>query len=75
VRESVAGVEVWGHPRRGWEPTALDDKPLRGAFVVSVVSASGEVAVAETGPEARPFPALRSLDLDAVADDAIAALA
>ena len=51
-------------------------RPRKGAFRVAVLAAPGrdEVVVAETGPELRPFPALKALDLDALGDAVLAAL-
>ena len=37
-------------------------RPRRGVFEVRV----GEAIVVSTGPEARPFPALKALDVNAV---------
>ena len=42
------------------------EKPRRGVFSVRV----GDAVIASTGPEARPFPALKALDIDAVARSA-----
>jgi hypothetical protein len=39
------------------------DKPRKGVFSVTV----GGTAVFETGPEPRPFPKLKAIDIDAVA--------
>jgi len=41
-------------------------KPRKGVFEVRV----GDVVIVTTGPEARPFPALKALDVDAVASQA-----
>lgn len=37
-------------------------KPRKGVFEVRV----GDVVIASTGPEARPFPALKALDISEV---------
>ena len=42
------------------------EKPRKGVFEVRV----GESVIVSTGPEPRPFPALKALDVDAVAQSA-----
>lgn len=43
------------------------EKPRRGVFEVRVV----DVVIASTGPEPRPFPDLKALDIDAVTRSAL----
>ena len=42
------------------------ERPRKGVFEVRV----GDMVIVTTGPEARPFPALKALDIDAVAQKA-----
>ena len=42
------------------------EKPRKGVFEVRV----GETVIASTGPEPRPFPDLKAIDVDAVARSA-----
>jgi len=42
------------------------ERPRKGCFEVRV----GDAVIASTGPEARPFPALKALDVDDVARSA-----
>lgn len=42
------------------------DKPRKGVFEVRV----GDVVIVTTGPEDRPFPALKALDIDNVVESA-----
>jgi len=42
-------------------------KPRKGVFEVRV----GDDVIISTGPEGRPFPALKALDVDAVAQSAV----
>ena len=42
------------------------EKPRKGVFEVRV----GDQIIVSTGPEARPFPALKAIDVDAVAQSA-----
>ena len=44
------------------------EKPRKGLFEVRV----GGVALVSTGPEPRPFPALKALDIEAIAEEAAA---
>ena len=46
-------------------------KPRKGVFEVRV----GDDVIVTTGPEDRPFPALKALDVDAVASSAVKNLA
>ena len=72
VLEESPETAIWGHARRGFDPPcALEDKPVKGAFKVTVVTANGDVVVAETGPEPRPFPDLKALDLPSIAEDVL----
>ena len=72
VLEESPETAIWGHARRGFDPPcALEDKPVKGAFKVTVVTPNGEVVVAETGPEPRPFPDLKALDLPSIAEDVL----
>jgi hypothetical protein len=49
--------------------------PCKGVFRVTAMPAGkAPVVVCETGPEPRPFAALKALDLDVVGDAALAAL-
>ena len=40
------------------------ERPRKGVFEVRV----GETVIVSTGPEERPFPALKALDIDAVTE-------
>ena len=72
VLEESPETAIWGHARRGFDPPcALEDKPVKGKFKVTVVTPNGEVVVAETGPEPRPFPDLKALDLPSIAEDVL----
>ena len=72
VLEESPETAIWGHARRGFDPPcALEDKPVKGTFKVTVVTPNGEVVVAETGPEPRPFPDLKALDLPSIAEDVL----
>ena len=72
VLEESPETAIWGHARRGFDPPcALEDKPVKGAFKVTVVTPNGDVVVAETGPEPRPFPDLKALDLPSIAEDVL----
>ena len=72
VLEESPETAIWGHARRGFDPPcALEDKPVKGKFKVTVVTANGDVVVAETGPEPRPFPDLKALDLPSIAEDVL----
>ena len=42
------------------------ERPRKGVFEVRV----GDMVIVTTGPENRPFPALKALDIDAVAQKA-----
>ena len=48
--------------------TINPEKPRRGVFEVRV----GDVVVASTGPEPRPFPELKKLDVAEVAESTTA---
>jgi hypothetical protein len=50
----------------GVEVVINAERPRKGVFEVRV----GDVVVATTGPEPRPFPDLKALDVDAVARSA-----
>ena len=67
---------VVGHARKGFTPARpLPDKPCKTIFRVTAMPVGrAPTVVAETGPEPRPFKALKALDLDAVADACLAAL-
>lgn len=67
---------VVGHARKGFAPIVpLPDMPCKGVFRVTAMPAGkAPVVVCETGPEPRPFAALKALDLDVVGDAALAAL-
>jgi|TARA_B110001469_G_scaffold118474_1_gene125258 hypothetical protein len=47
--------------------TINGERPRKGVFEVRV----GGTVVASTGPEARPFPALKALDVERVAQSAV----
>ena len=76
-------VLVFGHPRgkgpKGWNPINLKDIPGEpqtaptGTFRVRLGECPGNL-VFEIGPEQRPFPELRELDIDSAAMDVVKAL-
>lgn len=77
MQERVGGAAtVVGHARKGFAPArTLPDRPCKGVFRVTAMPAGrGPVVVCETGPEPRPFAALKALDLDVVGDVVAAAL-
>jgi hypothetical protein len=51
----------------GVEVVVNAERPRKGVFEVRV----GEIVVASTGPEPRPFPDLKALDVDAIAKSAV----
>ena len=75
VLEEYPSLPVLGHARRGFEPSqSLPDRPVKGAFKVTVRGPDGDVLIVETGPEPRPFPDLKALDLEKCSLDALDAL-
>lgn len=64
------GIEEALQARDGEETVAITinaERPRKGVFEVRV----GESVVASTGPEARPFPELKALDVAMVAQAAV----
>ena len=72
----ASSAKVVGHARKGFTPAEpLPDKPCKSVFRVTAMPVGRPpLIVAETGPEPRPFKALKALDLDEVADACLAAL-
>jgi len=72
----ASSATVVGHARKGFTPVrTLPDKPCKSVFRVTAMPVGRPpVIVAETGPEPRPFKALKALDLDGVADACLVAL-
>ena len=72
----ASSAKVVGHARKGFTPARpLPDKPCKSVFRVTAMPVGRPpVIVTETGPEPRPFKALKALDLDEVADACLAAL-
>ena len=72
----ASSATVVGHARKGFTPARpLPDKPCKTIFRVTAMAVGRPPqVVAETGPEPRPFKALKALDLDEVADACLAAL-
>lgn len=70
-------LPVYGSSRKGWDPPVpLPAKhPLGKApkSVLAVTSGDGTV-FAQTGPEPRPFEGLMGLDVEAVAQEVVAAM-
>ena len=75
---------MFGHPRgkgkRAWKPLELKEVPgeparaEKGAFLVRVGGSEGGRVVLSTGPEERPFPELKELDVDEAAAAVLEAL-
>ena len=72
----ASSATVVGHARKGFTPVrTLPDKPCKSVFRVTAMPVGRPpVIVTETGPEPRPFKALKALDLDGVADACLVAL-
>ena len=72
----ASSATVVGPARKGFAPARpLPDRPCKSVFRVTAMPVGRPpVIVAETGPEPRPFKALKALDLDDVADACLAAL-
>jgi len=77
-------VLVFGHPRgkgaKAWTPIDLKDiegeskTAPTGTFRVRLGPSEEGVVVLQVGPEERPFPILRELDVDRTAEDVVEAL-
>ena len=68
LAELNPNIVVYGHERRGWVPQAqLLDPPRPTRTVFRVLSGDGGKCFVETGPEARPFPELMAIDVEALA--------
>lgn len=84
IHEADAGVRVFGHPRgkgkSAWTPIdlrSIEGEPktaTKGAFIVRLGGAVTGRVVLQVGPEPRPFPELRALDVDLAAAEVLAAL-
>lgn len=77
---------IFGHPRGGkgspkaWNPINLKDidgepdTAPTGTFRVRIGPNADQILVFQIGPEERPFPKLRELDIDSAAMDVVNAL-
>lgn len=84
LHESKPDLLVFGHPRgkgpKAWSPIDLRDVPgelkkaTKGAFQVRIGSLESSRVVLEVGPEPRPFPLLRELDIGDAAEAVLKAV-
>ena len=84
IREMEPDVQVFGHPRgkgpKGWNPINLQDIPGEsktaptGTFRVRLGGSHVDNQVFQIGPEQRPFPILRELDINDAAVSVVKAL-
>ena len=84
IHESEPDALLFGHPRgkgaKAWNPIDLKDVPGEsktaptGVFRVRIGPLSDDNVVFQIGPEKRPFPELRELDIDSAARDVLGAL-